>query len=49
MMFHVALSADEIDLLFYCIEQQSYEMDDIEEAMIDRIIDELTAAQSAKP
>lgn len=41
----LSFSADELELILYCLEQQSGEMNATEDAMTDRIIDEITSAQ----
>ena len=46
-MLPLSFSADELELILYCLEQQSYEMNTTESAMVDRIIDEITGAQSS--
>lgn len=46
-MLSLSFSADELELILYCLEQQSYEMNTIESAMIDRMIDEITTAQAS--
>jgi hypothetical protein len=40
----VRLSEDQINLLFYCIEQQEYEFNDDERTLCEEIIDAFTSA-----
>jgi len=40
----VRLNEDQINLLFYCIEQQEYEFNDDERTLCEEIIDTFTSA-----
>jgi hypothetical protein len=40
----VRLNEDQINLLFYCIEQQEYEFNDDERTLCEEIIDSFTSA-----
>ena len=43
----VALSEDEMEILLYCIEQQSYELNTEENSLLDRVCSEFASARAS--
>jgi len=43
----IDLTNDEIELLFYCLEQQEYEFNPEEQQLCESVIDKLTTAQAS--